>query len=292
MNPTKFEVVPDLPYEDYAARPHVSSSILKLVLTESLLTVRAALDGKAEKESEALDFGKAFHSLIEGKKDYAVQPETYPAPAHHQLVKRGEIEEGAPLAWNNTAKYCSDWHKAQSAPVMSARESESLEGMAAAVRSNHILKPYLKGRSELSAFVDCNNRLLKCRFDRLPDDPEGPIIDFKKTHCASPEKFVKQIWDYKYYVSGALYLDISKMIGQPRDRIWYVAVEDKFPHNIFIAELKDEDVSFIDLGRKEYRFAYQKLSNAIAENRWPSYGRAPAENHITAWMQKAIDECA
>ena len=271
-----FEIIEDLPYEEYAAKPHVSSSLLKLVLTESLATVKATLDGKLEKESEALEFGKAFHSLLEGKEEFVIQPDEY------------QSEDG-PKKWSNNAKVCKAWNAAQKSPVFTKAEVENLRGMAYAVRQNDHLNPYLPGRSEVSVFVDHNGRKLKARYDLLPFAAPAPIIDFKKARSANPEKFVRQIWDMKYYVQAALYLDIAKLAGFPANEFWLVAVEEKFPHNIFIAKLADVPVSLVELGRKEYRAAYQKLEYARRVNRWPSFGSCEAEMHLTAWMLKAID---
>lgn len=276
------EIIPDLSYEEYAKRPGVSSSLLKLVASESLATVKATLDGRIAKESDALDFGKAFHSLLlEGKTEYVIQPATYPS------IKDGE------KAWNNNAKYCEKWHEDQVLPVLTATEDRSLRGMVEAIQRHEELVPYLNGQTELSIFTDGpKGNKLKARIDLLPSEETAPVIDFKKSRSANPSKFVKQIFDLKYYLQAAFYLDVLKMGGISRKEFWFVSIEDAEPYNIYIAKLVDMPMSFIALGRKEYREAYSKLRNAIETNKWPSYDSSEAEAFVTSWMQQTIETTA
>jgi hypothetical protein len=280
-------LVPNLTYDEYAAREGVSASILKLVALESLATVKATLDGRISRESDALDFGKAWHALLlEGKTQYVVQPATYESAT----VKKGED----PIKpWNNNSKTCKAWYAAQTVPILTEKDIVDLHGMVAAVRRNEELAPYLNGQSELSAFASFSaGQKLKARFDLLPDDASGPVIDFKKACSANPSKFVKQIFDLKYYIQAAVYLDVLKLLGKPRKQFWFVAVEDFAPYNLYISKLIDQPISFIELGRREYRGAYRTLESARSTNYWPSYGSSEAEAHVTSWMQQAIEATA
>lgn len=275
----------NLSYEEYAKRPGVTATLLKAVAKESLKTVKSIIHGSI-KESDDMNFGRAFHALLlEDKKEYVIQPDTYISTT----VKK---DENPIKPWNNNSKTCKQWYAEQNLPVLTQLDVLDLEGMVRAVKSDPELQPYLKGRSELSIFTDIKDRKLKAKIDLLPDDPEGPVIDFKKARNADPVKFVRQIFDMKYYLQAALYLDVLRISGIDRKEFWFVAVEDKSPYNIFIAKLPNGPVGFIELGRREYREAYHKLMNAINKNHWPSYGSGDAEQFISPWMMNALESTA
>lgn len=272
------EIIEGMSEETYSSRhEYIRSSLLKKVITDPLSTVKCIIDGTIKFESDALKMGNAFHSLLlEGKRNYVVKPDTY------AFGKK----------WTRSAAYCAAWEDKQTLPIVSAREIESLEGMVNAVHAHPELKPFMRGKSELSIFVDKNGNKLKCRIDVLPDDPEAPVIDFKKGRSADPAKFVKQIFDMKYYVSAAMYLDVLAAVDIHRKDFWFVAVEQEPPYNISICRLPDRILSFVEFGRKEYRMAYRKLMEAIKNNHWPTYASYDAEEYMTPWMMTALESTA
>lgn len=272
----------NLPFEEYLKRPGITATLLKAVAKESLRSVKFLLDGNS-KESDELDFGRAFHALLlEGKDEFVEQPRTYISTT----VKKGE---NPVKPWNANSKTCRAWMSEQKLPILTSNEVEDLHFMVQAVKDCAEIKSFLKGRSELSIFTDVKERKLKIRIDLLPDDLNGPVIDFKKTRSADPVKFVRQIFDLKYYIQAALYLDVLRIAGIERKEFWFVAVEDKAPYNVFIAKMPNGPIGFIELGRKEYREAYHKLMNAINTNNWPSYGIADAEQYLSPWMMQSLE---
>ncbi len=268
------QIIKGMSEETYSSRnDYVRSSLLKKVLTEPLSTVKCIIDGTIKFQSDAMKMGTAFHALmLEGKRDYVVKPEEY----------------GYGHKWTRRAKYCADWEDKQTLPVVSAREVESLEGMVKAVHAHPDLKPYLNGQCELSIFVDKIAKL-KCRIDLLPRDPDAPVIDFKKTRSADPVEFTKQLFDMKYYLSAAMYLDILRAVDIVRREFWFVAIEEHFPYNIWICKMVDRPIGFLDAGRREYKAAYHTLMRAMQTNEWPTYRTSEPEEHMTAWMQSALE---
>lgn len=274
------EIIRNLPFDEYRKRPGVNGSILKLVDSSSLKRVKAELDGKIEGESDATDFGQCFHSLLlEGRVDYVIQPETYPA-------KEGE------KPWNWNANFCKDWGKEQKLIVLTKKEAESLEAMVATVHDCAELRPFLNGDCELSVFAERHGLPVKARLDLLPADPSGPIIDFKKTRNAEPGAFLRQALDLRYPMQSAWSLDVCRAAGIERKEFWFVAVEDKAPFDLTILKMRDEPLSFLRVGRAKCRAAFQKLKNAHAEDYWPSYGVHFAEDHAKPWMLQELETTA
>lgn len=271
-----FKIVPGLPYEEYAKHPGVRASLLSDVHHESLRTVKAKIDGKISQESDALDFGEAFHSLLlENKREFVEQPATYPG-------KDGD------KPWTYNANFCKEWRAEQTKTVLTRKEIESLVGMVESVKESEVF-PHLSGQKELSIFATKDEQPLSIRIDLIPDLDNGPVIDFKKARSADPEEFVKQAWRLGYHMKAAFYLDVLKLAGIVRNEFWFVAVEQEYPFNLSIVKMFDTPCSFISAGRRQYRAAFKKLMNAQKSGHWPSYGTCHAEDHATAWMAKELE---
>lgn len=270
------EIIKGMSYPTYDARnEYINAGKLIAVQTETLKTVKAMIDGTLQFTSEALEFGVHFHSMVlEGIENFVVQPREY--------------QFGKP--WHNGASYCKDWVRKQTKPIVTEGQVESLRGMTAAIRAHPELAPLLCGQCELSIFVDRKGPKLKARVDLLPDNPSAPVIDFKKARSANPDDFVKQVFNLKYYLKAALYLDVLSAVGIHREEFWLVAVEDWKPYNIYICKLVDRPVGFIECGRIEYRAAYHKLMRAMAKDEWPSYETSEAEAHSAPWIMSALEQ--
>jgi hypothetical protein len=280
---TPFEIIPGLSFEEYGKRPGINGSLLVDVWKEPLATVRAMLDGKREKSSEALDFGTAFHSLIlEGKREFIEQPATYPGA------------KGEEKPWTYQANFCKEWKATQTQTVLTRQEIADLDGMANAVcaydQGGIRLNDYLKGQAELSIFAEQKGTPVKIRVDLLPDDPDMPVIDFKKSRSADPVKFTRQAFDLGYHLKAAFYLDVLRLIGKPRKAFWFVSVEQEYPHNIAIVKMEDAATGFfIPAGRRLYRAAMLKLLAALENGRWPTYGDSSAEDNAPQWMAQQLE---
>lgn len=274
-------LVRGLPFEEYKARPGVNGSLLKLVDEFSLKRVKAEIDGTVTKESDAMDFGTCFHSLLlEGRVDYTIHPETYP-------TKEGDKK------WIWSANFCKDWAKEQGSKIiLSKPEALTLEAMVSAVSEEPELREYLNGDRELSVFGERDGIPVKCRLDLLPKADGAPVIDFKKVRSAEPAAFLRKAIELRYPMQAAWGLDVLRLAGIKRTAFWLVAVEDKAPFDVCILKLNDRGCSFLRAGRIKCRQAFQKLKNAHAENHWPSYGSHDAEDHAKPWQMLELEATA
>jgi hypothetical protein len=272
-------IVPNLPFEEYVERPGVNGSLLKVVDEFSMRRAKAVIDGKLTVESDAMDFGTCFHSLLlEGRIDYAVHPETYPS-------SEGE----KPWRWN--ANFCKEWEKEQEGKkILSKAEAEQIEAMVAAVHDVAELRPFLAGQREVSVFAEKDGYPVKSRIDLLPK--EGPVIDFKKARNPHPEAFLRQAIEKRYHLAAAWNLDCLRWAGDTRTEFWLVAVEATPPFDVSILKFQDMAGTFLRVGRVKARAAFQKLKNAYAEDRWPSYGIHFAEDHAKPWQMQELETTA
>jgi hypothetical protein len=274
------EIVPNLPYDEYAKCPGVNASLLKLVHRKSLLHARAYLDGEFAEESAELDFGHCFHSLaLEGREDFVTKPATY----------TNEKEEVKP--WNANANVCKAWIEAQGDKVVLNNDSAvAVKTMAQVVREQ--LGGALKGRIELSLFAEMKGVPVKCRVDLLPDDESEGIIDLKSCQSAEPSKFMRSSYDLGYHIQAAFSLDIANLLGLNRKSFSLLAVESAPPHAPCRLTFNDEPLSLLRLGRIHYRAAFLKLVNAQNSGNWEGYGDHPAEEYCPPWMLKELEQTA
>lgn len=286
------EIIEHMPYEDYAKRAGTNPSLLKIVHAESLKDAKAYLDGGG-KESPAMDFGTCFHSLaLENREDWATHPATYAAPKTHEKVKKGEIKEGDPLPWNFAAGICKDWAKENAKGQIILNESETAHVKAMVAVAREELGEMLEGRAEVSMFGEREGYPMKCRADLLSSRPPFPIIDFKSTKSANPQKFLRDAIDKGYHLQGAVNLDLARQCGEKRTEFWLFGIASKPPHATCLLKFKDEPLTLLRVGRAAYRAAFQKLITAQETNQWPGYGRFDAEEFAPIWLREEIDKTA
>lgn len=273
------EIIEGMPYEEYAKRPGVNASLLKIVHKKSLQHARAYMDGTWAEESDALDFGKCFHSLaLEGREDFVEIPANY------------TNEKGEEKPWNWNANVCKDWGKAQGDKIpLKAGEVVACRSMAEAVRRS-IGEP--KGRIEVSLFAEIKGHPFKCRVDYLPDDHSQPIVDLKSCQSAEPGKFIRNSIELGYHLQAALTLDVVHACGLAHKQFDLLAVESEAPHATCRMQFSDDHLTALRIGRIHYRAAFQRLLEAQETGRWFGYGTVAAEEFLPVWMKQELEQTA
>lgn len=270
-----------LPYEEYAKRAGINASLLKTVDAKSLKHAKAIIDGQASEESDAKELGTSFHALLlEGRIDYVVRPETY----------ENEKKEVKPWNWN--ANVCKAWEVSQGGKtILSPDDAKSVEAMVASAHDALEGMP-MKGDRELSIFAEHEGLPVKARLDFLPADTEAPMVDFKSCKDANPEEFLKQALKLGYHIQSAWHMDVARWAGQPRKAFWIVGIESKKPYVSCVLKFIDQPISFLRVGRRRARAAFQKLKTAYQHNCWPGYGASAAEENAQPWMISELDATA
>lgn len=276
------EVIENMPFAEYAKRPGVNASLLKLVHRFSLQHAKSYLDGEFQEESDTLDFGKCFHSLaLEDREVFAEIPPTY------------TNADGEAKPWNWNAKACKQWGVDQGDKIpLKAGEIAGVRAMAGAVR--RVLS--MKGRTELSLFAERDGLPVKCRLDFAPDDQQQGIIDLKSCQSAEPRKFMRSAYELAYHIQAAFTLDVAdlcrKALGKDYPRFSLLAVESDVPHGVCRLIFDDEPLSLLRLGRIHYRAAFKQLQNAYESGRWDGYGTHAAEEYAPPWILKELEQTA
>lgn len=243
--------------DEYHGGPEFSSSAAKEILKTPAHYKHVYLDGHREKK-KAWDIGTAVHSKVLG-----VGADTVTCPPE-LLASNGAM----------STKAAKEWRAEQEAAgliVVSAAEQQQVNAMAESVLTHDLARGWfeLPGHSEASMFAtDPETGLrLRCRFDRLPDDPRA-AIDLKTTLDASPEGFKKRAHDLRYHVSRAHYLHTADLAGHPRQEMVFVAVENKAPYLVAVYQFDREQV---ERGEREARRARELLKRCQELGEWPGY---------------------
>lgn len=238
-------------------------------------------DRPAEKDKSHFNVGKAAHDLLLLSDRW---PECY-----HVL----------PADFNaNATKAQADWHAEREAArgagkvILKAEEAETVRAMAASLGANEFAAAALSnGESEVTlVWQDPETGVwLRARPDFLPAK-RLIIPDLKTAADGSPRAFARQIANFGYAQSAALYSDGIKATYGAHPSNWlHVVLEKEPPHVVSLYELPGED---IERGRWLNRKAIRIFADCLSADRWPGYADEPVQIGLPGWERKVIDEDA
>ncbi len=249
--------------EEYHAHSAIGSTSLKRILRSPAHFLFAKTNPE---ESKALNFGRAVHMAL-------LEPQVFAAsvvvmPEFWGLTKKGERTNSPNAAdvKEQREKWILENH---GNTIVTAEERADIMLMAQSIAKSRTARALLTaGASEESYFDVCPDTGLmrKARPDFLRD---GMIVDIKSTKNAHPRAFIKDIVNYKYFVSSAYYLDVvSSATGQEFKEFIFIAVEKTGPYGVGVYRL---DENAIDEGRKLYKKALVTLAECQRTGEYPSY---------------------
>lgn len=112
----------------------------------------------------------------------------------------------------------------------------------------------------------------------------GFIIDLKSTDDASPAEFGKSVWNYRYDVQAAWYLDaFESYFGEPARGFIFVAVEKTEPFEVAVYVATQE---IIEVGRNRYMPDLITYEECRQSGEWPGYGDTIMPLTLPAWAVK------
>lgn len=269
-------LITGFPEREYHARPEVSKHDRdNLMECPEIYKYRKS---HPKPQTKPMQEGTAWGVMLCQRERFdefvAVTPETYPAPAKHERVKKGEIQEGDPLPWNANAGYCSDWIAANdtgSRIVLSSKRASEMWAARAKVYANPLIAPFLANpvADEISLFWTCPETGVprRGRIDRVA--PRNVLIEIKKAACANSKWFGKQCDDLDYWDQGAEYMDAWEIItGEPARLFWIACEVDEPPYMNAIYECAGPGVDVGRAGRKEALLLWKK---AMETGIFPGY---------------------
>lgn len=264
------------------------------------------------KRGEFLDISNAdYHSMIgvncSKLAAFAKSPAHYlamiqagptpPTPAQrigsifHAWVLEGVSPVVAPNVDRRTRTGKEEWARFvelnEGKEVVTQEEFDMLGGMGKSILQHQTARVlFLGGLAERSVFFDNaeSGLLCKCRPDYLVSNA---IVDLKTTNDASPEGFAKAIFNYRYYVQSAFYLDGVSTISPVYKRFIFVAVEKAPPYAVGVYEL---DAQAILQGRITYKQELMRLAECVENDSYPGYSDHIETLSLPRWAQENENE--
>lgn len=270
------QVIYGMPMEKYAALPHTNFSKLKL-LAKSPAHFRHGLVEERE-DTDALKLGRGV--------DLAVfEPERFGflctvAPDVDRRTKAGKEE------W---AKFCA---ANDGKEILKADEWADCLALQKAILSDATAKRYVTGgKSQVTllwehALLDNYSLPLKGRVDF---ETEDFLVDLKTTRDASPQGFMRQAWNYEYWIQASMYLDGYEAITGKRKKFALVAAEKAAPHVVQVYLVPD---ALLAMGREEYVRRLAVLASCRIDSRWPGYAEGELTLEVPRWAVPVLEESA
>lgn len=152
----------------------------------------------------------------------------------------------------------------------------------------------LEGKAEQSVYwTDPKTGVLcRCRPDFWAMQARI-IVDLKTCVDASPEGFAKSLYNWRYHVQDAMYLEGCKIATGEEQKFVFLAVEkdacvvNGVSKGVAVYILDEESKN---VGQKEYRQALNEYASCSESGKWPGYHQKIQILSIPAWgIRKAED---
>lgn len=285
--------------------PSISSGGLRTIRTKSRRHywkdsyLNPNRNPEADKESDALKFGRAVHHLVAGedafRERFCIRPDTYPAT------------DGTDKKWTRGASYCAKWEARAAADglsILSAADMDNIRGMAASLAEHPTIQAgILNGLVERTIiWQDAKTGVwLKARPDVVPTD-SNMLVDLKTTADAGAVACRRTIGELAYHMQLGLAHDgLLLVAGREMETHVLVFVEKTDPWCLNIKPLNRLDIV---KGRQEIRLALNLFSESLEamedcrrEGRdlhraWPGYDDDEVPADLPEWYRKRLDRDA
>ena len=223
----------DVPNETYHAHDSVSKSGLDLIERDPY----HFFNNKPREQTRPMQVGSAIHAAI-------LEPEVF----KRDFIMLPELKDRRQPEYKAAVKNYGVGN------VFTGNDCENISNIQKAVWNNKEAAVLLENSDfyELSGFVKDPETGVMCRqrFDAL-NIQDGWAVDVKKTQDVREFEFSKSIFNYRYHVQDAFYLDQFKWLtGEQLKGMKFICVEEKWPHKVAVYYL--DDVSK-QIGRDAYR---------------------------------------
>jgi hypothetical protein len=244
-------------HSDPAPEPSLSSSIAKILLTESPLKAwhsHPLLNpAYRSEESGTFDLGTAAHAmLLEGEGNIFVC----------------EFDDWRTKA----AKEQRDEARAMGKTPLLARRAAAVKRMVgvaqAFIESSEIAELWPDADSEMTGIWQERDVWLRCRFDRITKYRRA-IFDYKSTTDASPDGFSRQIVRMGYHLQDAFYRRGAQALSAASPKFIFLAQSVEPPHE---CTLHGCDPALQEIADAEIDRAVGLWRECITRDKWPSYG--------------------
>jgi exodeoxyribonuclease VIII len=229
--------------------------------------------GEEDKETEAMQFGSAYHC-------YILEPEKFEADYYifndaaicQTLIGEGFKSPRATKAYKEWEE--SEYRLIGDKEVITVAQFNMIKDMKERLFSHPYCRALLtKGEAEFSITgileTEVGDINIKAKPDYLKREKHF-IIDLKTCGDASEHEFSRQAADYDYQIQAALYSDLMELLTNDGCgwSFYFIAQEKKKPYAFNIFEASPQ---FIGQGRYEYIQLLKLYKMCLDNGRWPGY---------------------
>lgn len=219
-----------------------------------------------------MQLGSALHCRVFEPKRY---PRAYIAA---QDLGDGRTKEGK-------AARLAFMEHAEGKFVLTAGQSECLDGMVAGLNCNPLIADWLARdgmREQAVRWVDADTGIpLKCLFDLLSG---SAIINLKSAADPSPAGFAKAVHNFGYHRADAHYVEGARAALGLECEHYFVVVGSSPPHEAFVYHLRPQAQA---LGARQNVEALTALEHCRDTGDWTSpYDGLVNELDLPAWAYK------
>jgi hypothetical protein len=242
----------------------------------------------AEASTKAMHIGTATHLAVFEPQKWddeivVVPPEAPKKPTKAQMEAKKPSEDAVTaIAW-----WKEFYAKHEGKIILSQEENQEVNAMAAMVRGNKEVEPYLihpSAKVEVSIVstekVKGLDIVCKGRCDLITMD-NTVIVDLKTTEDASAEGFSKSFMSYGYWMQAAHYIAICRASGIPIEKFIFIAVEKNPPYCTALYEL---DAASLEKAFAIRQRLLENLSDCIARNEFPAYTKGTQSLTLPPWI--------
>lgn len=236
------------------------------------------------------------HSLLSSGPDSAAKKG---GRVVHIAAFEPELFNSSVAVWHGGRRAGAEWKAFQQAnaglELVKEDEHERYLLIQEAVQRDPIAAKYLVGAQaemtaqwthELPSIGGLPGVVLPCK-GRIDAITPGAILDLKTARDGSPSGFGKSVWNYRYHVQAAFYVDgVFAATGRRLPYVMIVA-ENVEP---FVVQVYVVPERILNIGREEYRLMLERLAFCRAENAWPGYAESELELDLPKWAAPDDDD--
>jgi exodeoxyribonuclease VIII len=249
--------------QEYHSKTDFLSKSLLDQLHKSPAHFQAYIQGEKKEPTASMVFGSLVHSVLFDQDDFAIMPSCDRRTKEGKMLYEAFLEtsEGKELI------VTSEQHE----QALLIAQSVAKHPKASALLS--------EGVAEIPVFGQLGGMPAKCKPD-FHNTKFNVLVDLKTTNDASPTEFAKSVWNFRYHVQAAMYMDLTNA-----KRFFFIAVEKEAPFNCEIYELDEESIA---IGRAEYLADIETYKKCLKTNNWHGYTEEAAIHVIglPAWAKK------
>ncbi len=262
-----------IPFAEYQGSRALNISALKN-MRRSPLYYRYRLDHPM-KATAAMHLGTATHAAV-------LEPDRF---ALDYIVWDGGRKAGK--AWEEFAGSVG------AANILSAKEHETILGMAAAVRANRYASMYLAtGAAEVTLewADDLTGFDCKGRADWITRDGSAHVVVGLKTAKDCRQiPFGNQSARLGYHLQWAFYFDGFYTINGVEPRMVEIVVENEEPFDVAVYVIGDD---VLEAGRLEYRRLLDRVAECETSGKWPGAVENQESLSLPSWVYESESDLA